>query len=158
MPFDDIFITELKKVSSRIGEEFNQGAAANRHLADWSQEHKDRIKGGYCRGACLHWLQRVLPATAADKADKIQVRGRRGSVSSMATAYIQGYDIRDANSATRAANIQHAQEWLQRRKRKSGGATLFRRLHTVQRTRPNQQDPGHARGAGDKEKYSDYHA
>lgn len=95
MPFDQIFQDILVKFAQRVGGEFNQEKKAEEHLKDW--EHKNEIQGGYCLGACLHWLQRNLSASAVK-----QVQGCRNSVISMATAYVDGYAIEDNKQGERS--------------------------------------------------------
>jgi hypothetical protein len=96
MPFDEIFKECFKTAGgSLVGKAFNQSEGAK--LIPEDKRPARKIDGGYCRGACLDWLRRIL------------IRGEMGSeekrfvvkdtspdrVQRMAQAWAKPYDAED---------------------------------------------------------------
>ena len=64
MPLDQQLLTYLEKIGTPV-RSFNQGSAWKKSAtaavrSQYPAEGDDSPSSGYCRGACLHWLRRVL--------------------------------------------------------------------------------------------------
>ncbi|MEP7284091.1 MAG: hypothetical protein ABI696_19095 [Rubrivivax sp.] len=103
MPFDASFVHHLGKVA-KLEKSFQQKAGLK---ALESEKLSQKVKGGYCFGACATWLTLALTREmplAVDHASSNQVRRMaKGAVKAVKTRKEKGGDMKASRGGERVA-------------------------------------------------------